>query len=151
MGIQIDKTEHPTSSFERRRKERLESVLQNSTFEGRSPKFVFLTSGISFPDTPSTSGVETFHAEVGCSGVLFNDPYGIPVVTLDEQAKLEVTNLIERIRKEQSDSYLAFGEVMLAYLKVLLILAARLKSPKPGVCVPGANDLRHPMLVQLRD
>ena len=24
--------------------------------------------------------VETFHAEVGCSGVLFNDPYGIPVV-----------------------------------------------------------------------
>ena len=95
--------------------------------------------------------VETFHAEVGCSGVLFNDPYGIPVVTLDEQAKPEVTNLIERIRKEQSDSYLAFGEVMLAYLKVLLILAARLKSPKPGVCVPGANDLRHPMLVQLRD
>jgi AraC family transcriptional regulator, transcriptional activator of pobA len=95
--------------------------------------------------------VETFHAEVGCSGVLFNDPYGIPVVTLDEQAKVEVTNLIERIRKEQSDSCLAFGEVMLAYLKVLLILAARLKSPKPGVCVPGANDLRHPMLVQLRD
>ena len=95
--------------------------------------------------------METFHAEVGCSGVLFNDPYGIPVVTLDEQAKPEVTNLIERIRKEQSDSDLAFGEVMLAYLKVLLILAARLKSPKPGVCVPGANDLRHPMLVQLRD
>jgi AraC-like DNA-binding protein len=95
--------------------------------------------------------VETFHAEVGCSGVLFNDPYGIPVVRLDEQAKPEVTNLIERIRKEQSDSYLAFGEVMLAYLKVLLILAARLKSPKPGVCVPGANDLRHPMLVKLRE
>src|SRR4051812_36293733 len=23
--------------------------------------------------------VETFHAEVGCSGVLFNDPYGVPV------------------------------------------------------------------------
>ena len=95
--------------------------------------------------------VETFHAEVGCSGVLFNDPYGIPVVTLDEQAKPEVTNLIERIRKEQSDSYLAFGEVMLAYLKVLLILAARLKAPKPGVCLPGANDLRHPILVKLRD
>lgn len=26
--------------------------------------------------------VETFHAEVGCSGVLFNDPYDIPVVTV---------------------------------------------------------------------
>lgn len=95
--------------------------------------------------------VETFHAEVGCSGVLFNDPYGVPVVPLDERAKPEVTNLIERIRKEQSESGLAFGEVMLAYLKVLLILAARLKSPKAGVCQPGVNDLRHPMLVQLRD
>ncbi len=95
--------------------------------------------------------VETFHAEVGCSGVLFNDPYGVPVVTLDKQANQEMTNLIERILKEQSDSDLAFGEVMLAYLKVLLILAARIKSPKPGVCIPGVNDVRHPMLVQLRD
>src|SRR6185312_12422388 len=41
--------------------------------------------------------VETFHAEVGCSGVLFNDPYGIPVVKLEEQAKQEVVGLIDRI------------------------------------------------------
>ena len=95
--------------------------------------------------------VETFHAEVGCSGILFNDPYGIPVVPLDERAKPEVANLIERIRKEQGESDLAFGEVMLAYLKVLLILAARLKSPRAGECGPGATDLRHPVLVKLRD
>src|SRR6202035_2173446 len=78
--------------------------------------------------------VETFHAEVGCSGILFNDPYGIPVVQLDELAKSGVTNLIDRIRKEQGESELAFGEVMLAYLKVLLIFAARRKSPKAGAC-----------------
>jgi len=95
--------------------------------------------------------VETFHAEVGCSGILFNDPYGIPVVLLDESTEPEVTSLIERIRNEQSEGDLAFGEVMLAYLKVLLILAARIKSPRPGGCVPGANDLRHPVLVQLRE
>ena len=34
--------------------------------------------------------VETFHAEVGCSGVLFNDPYGVPVVVTDERAKAVV-------------------------------------------------------------
>jgi AraC family transcriptional regulator, transcriptional activator of pobA len=95
--------------------------------------------------------VETFHAEVGCSGVLFNDPYGVPVVPLDERAKPEVTGLIERIRREQGESDLAFGEVMLAYLKVLLILAARLKSPRGGACGPGATDLRHPVLAELRD
>ena len=93
--------------------------------------------------------VETFHAEVGCSGVLFNDPYGVPVVVLDERAKSEVTGLIDRIRAEQAGRDLAYGEVMLAHLKVLLILATRLKSPR-AACGPGA-DLRHPLLADLRD
>lgn len=93
--------------------------------------------------------VETFHAEVGCSGVLFNDPYGVPVVVLDEGAKSEVISLIDRIRAEQAERDLAYGEVMLAHLKVLLILATRLKSPK-AACGPGA-DLRHPLLADLRD
>jgi len=95
--------------------------------------------------------VETFHAEVGCSGVLFNDPYGIPVVPLDDRARPEVAGLIERIRREQRESGLAHGEVMLAYLKVLLILAARLKVPRAGACGLAATDPRHPILVQLRD
>lgn len=93
--------------------------------------------------------VETFHAEVGCSGVLFNDPYGVPVVGLDDRAKSEVTGLIDRIRAEQAGRDLAYGEVMLAHLKVLLILATRLKSPR-AACGPGA-DLRHPLLADLRD
>src|SRR3954453_15623343 len=59
--------------------------------------------------------VETFHAEAGCSGVLFNDPYGIPVVVLDERSKAEVAYLIDRIRGEDAGRQLAFGEVMLAH------------------------------------
>jgi AraC family transcriptional regulator, transcriptional activator of pobA len=94
--------------------------------------------------------VETFHAEVGCSGVLFNDPYGIPVVVMDEQAKSDVKNLIARIRKEHDERDLAYSEVMLAHLKVLLILATRLKASRAGACVPGA-DLRLPLLAELRD
>lgn len=95
--------------------------------------------------------VETFHAEVGCSGLLFNDPYGVPVVVLDERAKTDVKNLFDRIRQEHEDRDLAYGEAMLAHLKVLLILATRLKSPQGGSCGPGTTDLRHPVLVQLRD
>jgi AraC family transcriptional regulator, transcriptional activator of pobA len=59
--------------------------------------------------------------------------------------------LIQGIRKEQNEGKLAFGEVMLAYLKVLLILAARLKSPRADACERGGTDLRHPILVQLRE
>lgn len=95
--------------------------------------------------------VETFHAEVGCSGVLFNDPYGIPVVQLNEETKARVLSLIADLRREQTERGLAFSEVMLAHLKVLLILATRLKSSGAGVCGPAAHDPQHPVLIELGD
>lgn len=94
--------------------------------------------------------VETFHAEVGCSGVLFNDPYGIPVVALDERAASEAAALFDRIQTEYEERGLAFEEVMLAQLKVLLILATRLKSARAEACGSGI-ELRHPVLAELRD
>ncbi|WP_245764645.1 AraC family transcriptional regulator [Planctomicrobium piriforme] len=94
--------------------------------------------------------VETFHAEVGCSGALFNDPYGIPVVALSGRVKSEVLNLIERIRQEFDERELAYSEVMLAHLKVLLVLAARLKNARAAACRRGAN-VRHPVLIELSD
>lgn len=94
--------------------------------------------------------VETFHAEVGCSGILFNDPYGIPAIIMHEQAKSRIQNLIESIRQEDTERDLAYHEVMLAHLKVLLVLATRLKAPMTNTCGPG-TDLRHPALIPLRD
>ncbi|HQZ64723.1 MAG TPA: helix-turn-helix domain-containing protein [Planctomycetaceae bacterium] len=95
--------------------------------------------------------VETFHAEVGCSGILFNDPYGIPVVQLDEEIKAKVLSLIDDLRVEQTQRGLAYSEVMLAHLKVLLILATRLKTSDAGACGPALHDLQHPVLIELRD
>lgn len=95
--------------------------------------------------------VETFHAEAGCSGVLFNDPYGIPLIQLDEQTKSEVDNLIGSIQREQYDQGIAFGEVMLANLKVLLIVAARLKLSTIDASPTGTIAPRHPVLGQLRE
>lgn len=94
--------------------------------------------------------VETFHAEVGCSGLLFNDPYGIPAVALDELGESEIKQLIDRLGKEHDERDLAYSEAMLAHLKVLLILATRLKTPKASACRPGM-DQRHPVLVPLRE
>lgn len=94
--------------------------------------------------------VETFHAEVGCSGVLFNDPYGVPLVALEGAAQAEVKNLVERIRSEYTERELAYSEVMLAQLKVLLVVATRLKSAKAGSC-GGEMAVRHPALAELRE
>lgn len=96
--------------------------------------------------------VETFHAEAGCSGVLFNDPHGVPSVTLDDVTSPKFRDLIESLRREQTDRGLAFGEVMLANLKVLLILASRLKaSMYRQSCGPAVYDPWHPVLIQFRD
>lgn len=95
--------------------------------------------------------VETFHAEVGCSGILFNDPYGVPLVKLPGKDRAEVRRLFALIRQEQEQHRLAHLEAMLAHLKVLLILATRLKTSGGKASVPGLNDPRHPTLIALRD
>lgn len=93
--------------------------------------------------------VETFHAEVGCAGVLFNDPYGGPVLALEEPAAFETDRLINHVLREQETLPLAHEEAILACLKLLLILATRCK-PKAAACPPGA-DSRHPLIADLRE
>lgn len=95
--------------------------------------------------------IETFHAEAGCSGILFNDPYCIPLLELDEPTKSKVVDLIKRMSREQDSQEVAYDEVLLACLKVLLIDATRLKTRCSTQCRPGAFDPRHPTLVELHD
>ena len=93
--------------------------------------------------------VETFHAEVGCNGVLFNDPYGIPLVLLDDRAEAEVGGLVGRMRRELQECGLAHAEVLVSYLKMLLILATRLKLDQQGLRL-GARGAGRPVLDELR-
>jgi AraC-like DNA-binding protein len=76
---------------------------------------------------------------------LFNDPYGIPVVPLDADTDCEVAGLISNIRRELALAGLAHAEILVSYLKVLLILATRLKKSRCG-CGPIAS--RFPPLLQ---
>jgi AraC-like DNA-binding protein len=93
--------------------------------------------------------VETYHAEVGCNGVLFNDPYGVPLLPLDDRAGAEVADLIGRVRRELAGAGLAHAEILLSYLKVLLILATREKVRQGGGCEPAAR--RPPVLQELAE
>ncbi|QDU94961.1 helix-turn-helix domain-containing protein [Lignipirellula cremea] len=95
--------------------------------------------------------VETFHAETGCSGTLFNDPYGPPVVPLMGRARTDVIELLERLRREQEDRQTAWLDACLAAMKLLLILAARCKA-SPVVDAGGTGaEFRHPVMEQLRE
>jgi AraC-like DNA-binding protein len=94
--------------------------------------------------------VETFHAEVGCSGVLFNDPYGPAAVRLDEPLNRAVNHLLAQVHQEQQNRGLAHEEATLAYLKLLLILATRQKTPSGKACGVGGST-RHPVIARLRE
>jgi len=71
--------------------------------------------------------IETYHEEVGCNGVLFNDTYGAPIVHLDESNARELSTLLDEIARELQQGGLAQSEVLLSYLKIFLIRATRLK------------------------
>lgn len=90
--------------------------------------------------------IETHHEEVGCNGVLFNDPFGMPVVRMDVDFERRLGDLVDAMRREMEETGLAHGEVLLSYLKILLVRATRLKLEQqetawqPGAKLPAALD-----------
>ncbi len=71
--------------------------------------------------------IETYHEEVGCNGVLFNDVYGVPAIRLVPPHDKEIAELIGAIEREMQDEGLAHVELLLSYLKIFLVKATRLK------------------------
>jgi AraC-like DNA-binding protein len=88
--------------------------------------------------------IETFHAESGCSGTLFNDPLGSPVVNVPARARADVRHLIGRVAAELATPLDGSEEVVLASLKILLVLATRVKSVSNARRIK-TGDYRHPL------
>ena len=93
--------------------------------------------------------IETFHAEAGCAGVLFRDPYGLPFLTQTEEQSERSRGLCDSIAEEARTQAIAYTDVTLAYLKILLIEATRWKSADPLDDDARAIVYRHPVLQQL--
>lgn len=79
--------------------------------------------------------IETYHEEIGCNGVLFNDVYGKPWMAIPSDLVAEFDLLLGQIEAELRMAGLAHSEILLSYLKVFLIKATRCKletqKPRP--------------------
>jgi AraC family transcriptional activator of pobA len=95
--------------------------------------------------------IETYHHQVGCNGVLFNDPYGVPAVALNNQTETEVADLVTRIRSELTEGGLAHNEGLLSYVKILLVRATRLKQEQQVAGKEAGNSRLPPPLPELRE
>lgn len=93
--------------------------------------------------------VETFHQETGCSGPLFNDPYGRPLVQLDDVSLPVATSIFTELVREQQAQLLGAQEAQLAYTRLLMIHAARWKGVDSAE--GGSNAFRHPVIESLKD
>lgn len=70
--------------------------------------------------------------EVACNGVLFNNIYDPPFVQIDGTAEISMLGILEQMKEEMRGADLAHYEVLISYLKILLVTASRLKNQEAG-------------------
>jgi AraC-like DNA-binding protein len=90
--------------------------------------------------------VETYHREVGCNGVLFNQGCGAPLVrAADPALAAQLAADVDALRSELREEGLAHNEALISQLKLLLIRATRAKLRQQNVALApdeGGGDSR---------
>jgi len=71
--------------------------------------------------------IHKHHHEVACNGVLFNNIYDPPFLKLSEEEFQNFNMLIHQMRIEMQKPELAQYELLISYLKIVLIGASRIK------------------------
>ena len=68
------------------------------------------------------------HKEVACNGILFNNIYEPPFIDIDEASAAIFKMVFEQLKSEMQNPAMAQYELLVSYLKIFLITAARLKA-----------------------
>jgi AraC-like DNA-binding protein len=88
------------------------------------------------------------HKEVSSHGVLYNNIYQPPFVKVDEGCAATFKMLCEQIKTEMQNPALAQHELLVSYLKILLITAARLKTQQQSLVKEILTDNKEPFILQ---
>ncbi|HLK27635.1 MAG TPA: helix-turn-helix domain-containing protein [Puia sp.] len=99
--------------------------------------------GIAIYFHPDFFCIHKHQNEVACNGVLFNNIYQPPFVSVDDNSSSTFNMLIEQIKTEMQNPALAQSELLISYLKIFLITASRLKAnqqPQAFASVAGAKE-----------
>lgn len=88
------------------------------------------------------------HKEISCNGVLYNNIYNPPFVKVDEPSAATFQMLSEQIKAEMQNADLAQYELLVSYLKIFLITAARLKTQQQPEAAEVLKDQKEPFILQ---
>ncbi len=92
--------------------------------------------------------IHKHHKEVACNGVLFNNIYQPPFISIDEISVASMRTLIEQMKMEMQNPDLAQYELLISYLKIFLITAARLKTAQQSEAKKDTLDVQEPFILQ---
>ena len=88
------------------------------------------------------------HKEISSHGILFNNIYQPPFVLVDESTATIFKMLCGQIKTEMQKPALAQYELLVSYLKILLITAARLKTQQQPEVNEIVTGYKEPFILQ---
>jgi len=88
------------------------------------------------------------HKEVSANGILYNNLYQPPYTRLNETAIPKVQTLCDQIKSELLNPGLAQAELLVSYLKIFLIIAARLRVEQQQVISDSGIESKESVVIQ---
>src|SRR5258708_39725090 len=92
--------------------------------------------------------IHKHQSEVACNGVLFNNIYQPPYITIDDTSSSSLDILVEQMKVEMKNTALAQYEILVSYLKIFLITTSRLKAEQQPEVLEVMSDLKEPFILQ---
>lgn len=92
--------------------------------------------------------IHKHHAEVACNGILFNNIYDTPVLSLTDQAIENLMQTINQMKLEMKVAELAQYELLISYLKIILINLTRQKVNQTSELKAKFSGEKEPFILQ---
>jgi AraC family transcriptional regulator, transcriptional activator of pobA len=123
-------------------------ILTFSLYQPFMLKSIGELQGIALYFHPDFFCIYKHQQEVACNGVLFNNIYKPPYILVDATASLSFEHILEQMKIEMNNLALAQYELLVSYLKIFLISAARLKIAQNHQSLLDFQDNNEPFILQ---
>ncbi len=104
--------------------------------------------GVAIQFHPDFFCIHKHQNEVACTGVLFNNIYQAPFITIDDKSSSVFLMLVDQMKTEMQNPALAQYELLISYLKIFLITASRLKTEQEPQALQTVAGLKEPFILQ---
>jgi AraC family transcriptional regulator, transcriptional activator of pobA len=105
-------------------------------------------SGVAIHFHPDFYCIQIHQKEVACNGLLFNNAYEPPLTIIDASSAETFDMLVRKMKEGMSHHALAQNELLLSYLKILLISVSRLKAEQQPGATNLIKDSKEPFILQ---